>query len=203
MDVSGPAKRSVLDQPTLVLNRSWMPVHVTAVRRAIGMVFRGVALVVDSETLSIHNYPDWASRPVGGRVIRTCRAPVGAPEVVQLLNYDRVPIYQSPFTRQRLLRRDEFRCQYCGIQPPQSQLTIDHVVPRARGGRTSWENCVAACTRCNSHKGDRDFHHAGLRLQRQPRAPRWIPHLNLLPSEWNEAWSRFVPPGLRDRATGS
>lgn len=180
-----------------------MPVHVTAVRRAVTMLFRGIAQAIDPVSLVPHDFPGWLDcAPVGAvRLIRTPSRLIVAPEVVQLLTYDRLPVFEAPFTRASLLRRDEHRCQYCGVRPPNSQLTIDHVVPRARGGRTVWENCVAACVRCNSRKGDRTPARAGMRLQRAPRAPRWSPYLNVRRSDWPPSWDQFVA-GPR-RATGT
>ncbi len=191
---SDSARGSVLDAPTLVLNRSWIPIHVTIVRRAIGMLFRGTALVVDPLSLTVMDFATWLRDPTDStrRSIRTTSRWVAVPEVVQLCDYDRVPSFEAPFTRSSLLRRDDHRCQYCGVRPPQSQLTVDHVVPRSRGGRTNWENCVVACIRCNARKGDRPPSTAGLRLQRSPRAPRWAPHLQVRPAEWPGSWSQFL-----------
>lgn len=193
----------MLDAPSLVLNRSWMPVHVTAVRRAIAMVFRGIAHAIDPEGLTTHDFDTWLEREVPpGRGIRAPGRRIAVPEVVQLRSYDRVPAFDAPFTRASLLRRDEHRCQYCGVRPPNSQLTIDHVLPRAQGGRTSWENCVAACVRCNSRKGDRTPGRAGLRLLRAPTAPRWTPYLNVRPGDWPRSWAQFVPRARRGARTG-
>lgn len=178
-----------------------MPVHVTPVRRAIAMVFASVAHAIDTESFAPRDFRDWlAVEPDLERAIRTSTRWIAVPEVVQLRRYDRVPAFEAPFTRTSLLRRDDHRCQYCGSRPPSSQLTIDHVVPRAQGGRTSWDNCVAACVRCNSRKGDRSPAHAGLRLLRPPRAPRWTPYSNVRPHDWPDSWSRFMP---RATKTGS
>jgi 5-methylcytosine-specific restriction endonuclease McrA len=125
-------------------------------------------------------------------VIRTPSRWIEMPEIVQVRTYDRLPAADAAFTRANLLRRDEHRCQYCGQRPPHSQLTVDHVVPRARGGRTSWENCVAACARCNARKGDRTPGSAGMRLLRAPRAPRWSPFLDLRRGDWPDSWAQFV-----------
>lgn len=204
MDPGPSAGRGVLDAPTLVLNRSWLPVHVTVVRRAMAMLFRGTAQAIDPESLVPHDFAGWIGRPgpIGSaRLIRTPSRQIVAPEIVQLRSYDRLPVFEAPFTRAGLLRRDEHRCQYCGSRPPTSQLTIDHVVPRAHGGRTSWENCVAACVRCNSRKGDRSPAQAGLRMQRAPRAPRWSPYLHVRRSDWPASWMQFAVDAKRSTRT--
>lgn len=194
---------SALDRPTLVLNRSWVPVHVTAVRRAICMVCSGVAQIVDPNSLTLHDLAAWTSLIPGESAIgiRTSSRHFPVPEIVQLYRYDRVPTVEAPFTRQNLFRRDDHRCQYCAAKPPHSQLTIDHVIPRARGGRTSWENCVVACVRCNARKGDRSLPVHGMRLLRLPRAPRWSPCLNVRRDDWPGSWGQFL--GNRSTATGS
>jgi 5-methylcytosine-specific restriction endonuclease McrA len=194
MEPSDRPRRSVLDAPTLVLNRSWVPIHVTIVRRAVGMICRGIASVVDPGSLSLQDFDAWASlRGEPGRhSIRTATRWLPVPEIVQLAQYDRVPSFEAPFTRASLFRRDDHRCQYCGTRPPHSQLTIDHVLPRSRGGRTSWDNCVVACVRCNARKGDRLPGTAGLRLMRTPRAPRWTPHLHVRAADWPGSWNQFL-----------
>ncbi len=195
MDPNPPGRRTVLDDPALVLNRSWIPVHVTPVRRALIMVFRGAANVVDTASLQVHDFGGWLGQPSHSRA-RAIRCPGGrilAPEVVQLRGYDKVPVFEAPFSRASLFRRDDFQCQYCGCRPGASRLTIDHVIPRSRGGRTSWENCVVACAACNAHKGDRDLARIALRLRRRPAAPRWSPHLNLRTSQWLDSWTQFLP----------
>ena len=131
----------------------------------------------------------------------TTSGPLRAPEIVQSQQYDRVPVFRAPFSRQGLFRRDEYSCQYCGVQPGPSQLTIDHVVPRSRGGPTSWTNCVVACRRCNAAKGDREIHAAGLRLRTQPRIPNWTPGLQFRTQHCLESWQKFLPAA--GRRTGS
>lgn len=194
-----PEEPTALLDPTLVLNRSWCAVHVTTVRRALGMLCRGSVAVLDPESLTPLGAEAWLDRPVvdGARAVRTPSRLIPAPEIVLLGRYDRLPVSQAPFTRISLLRRDDHRCQYCGTRPPRAQLTIDHVVPKARGGRTSWENCVAACVRCNSRKGDRPPSHVGLRLLRTPRAPRWTPCFQMTPGTWPESWRPFLPDARR------
>ena len=101
------------------------------------------------------------------QVVRSPTTEIKIPSVVVLKDYVR-PQKRVAFTRFNLFLRDEFACQYCGAT---GDLTFDHVVPRARGGRTSWENVVAACSRCNLHKGSRSLRRAGMSLRRPPRQP--------------------------------
>jgi 5-methylcytosine-specific restriction endonuclease McrA len=210
MEPRAPTRKSVLDLPTLVLNRSWIPVHITSVRRAVCMVYQDAAMVVTTDTLQVLPFGEWISmpNPPTSRWIRTVSLSVPAPEVIRLSRYDRVPIHEAPFTRRNLYQRDDYTCQYCGRRGSADKLSIDHVVPRSRGGHTTWENCVLACVRCNARKADRTLKEAGLRLQQPPRRPRWSPYLNMAHVERLPSWRRFTPDDSwfdsdRTQATGS
>lgn len=200
MPASDTARRAdLLQHATLVLNRSWRPVHVTTVRRALCMVFRDAARIVEPESLATYSFAEWAEVPVGPGclAIRSPSLAVALPEVVLLQHYDRVPSHEAPFTRRNLFLRDDFTCQYCGLRGGTDRLSVDHVVPRSRGGPTSWENCVLACVGCNARKGDRTLKEAGLRLLRPPVRPRWSPYLNVRPSQRMASWQRFAPEQRR------
>lgn len=197
-------RADLLKRATLVLNRSWQPVQVTTVRRALCSVFRGSARIICPETLATFDFFDWIEQPAlpGAAKIRTPTAQVAVPEVIVLSRYNRVPRHEAPFTRQNLILRDDYTCQYCGKRASAKLLSIDHVRPRSRGGSTNWENCVLACVGCNARKADRTPREVGLRLRRTPERPRWSPFLNLRPSQHMESWSKFTP-GHRSRKNGS
>lgn len=187
----------------LVLNRSFMAVHVTNVRRAIALLFRELAEVVDVEeghygaysfdswrALSAmqasldHPHHDWI-RGVG-YVLR-------APRVVRLLACDRGPRQGLRFNRRNIFARDSNQCQYCGQHFPLSELSLDHVMPRSRGGLTSWENIVCACVACNVRKGGRTPQEAGMNLVRLPVKPKRSPLLSLkLGNPKYASWKSFV-----------
>jgi len=198
-------RANLLERATLVLNRSWRPVHVTTVRRALCMVFREAARIVEPQTLSTYTFEEWVEAPIADDtlVIRSPSVHLAVPEVVLLTDYDRVPCHEAPFTRRNLFLRDDFTCQYCGNRCNSDRLSVDHVQPRSRGGRTSWENCVLACVGCNAKKADRTLKEAGFRLLRPPVRPRWTPYLNLRPSQRMDSWSRFAPEQKRRSASSS
>lgn len=200
MRVSEPVRRaSLLERATLVLNRSWRPVHVTTVRRALIMVFRDAARIVEPASLATFSFAEWLEQPIpaADRAIRSPTVQVAAPEVVLLRHYDRVPCHEAPFTRRNLFLRDEFTCQYCGRKCTSDHLSVDHVLPRSRGGSTSWENCVLACVGCNARKADRTLKEVGFHLLRQPVRPRWTPYLNLRPNQRMDSWQQFAPERRR------
>jgi 5-methylcytosine-specific restriction endonuclease McrA len=197
-------RTDILQRATLVLNRSWRPVHVTTVRRALCMVFRDAARIVAPETFTTYSFTEWLEQPVpvASLAIRSPSVALAAPEVILLTHYDRVPCHEAPFTRRNLFLRDDYTCQYCGQRRSTDHLSVDHVLPRSRGGNTSWENCVLACVGCNARKADRTLREAGLRLLRQPVRPRWTPYLTLRPSQRMDSWSRFAPEHRNRAAHG-
>jgi 5-methylcytosine-specific restriction endonuclease McrA len=111
--------------------------------------------------------------------------------VIALQAYDRMPISAVTFSRRNIFKRDHYICQYCGTQPGTDELTIDHIVPRAQGGVSSWTNCVLACVACNKRKADRTPREAGMQLRRQPVRPTWKP---IYPNHQVrlESWTKFV-----------
>ena len=194
MSYSPATRAQTLDLPVLVLNRWWIPVHVTTVRRALCLVYQGAARVVATDTLQMHGFSEWLclENPPSSRWVIGTRHRVPAPEVIHLAAYDRVPSYDAPFTRRNLYQRDNYTCQYCAAQLPPDRLSIDHIRPRSKGGKTSWDNCVLACVRCNTRKADRSLTEARLRLIRQPRRPRWSPYLSVAQECHLPSWRRFL-----------
>ena len=147
------ARATLMHEPVLVLNATFEPINVTAVRRAMVLMLKGVAQA--EELNSTHVHSPSKSLPV--------------PSVIRLLAYRHIPQQTRALSRKNILLRDRNTCQFCGSTFPASELTLDHVVPRSRGGRSSWENLVASCYRCNNRKGDRTPEEAGIALVRRPR----------------------------------
>ncbi len=184
----------VLSQPTLVLNRSWIAIDTTSVLDALRLIAKGAALAVRTDTYEVHGFDSWADLAVEPEEphVRTVRLRIRVPEVITLTRYDGVPSHSVTFTRRNLFKRDRYTCQYCGAQPGTHELTIDHVVPRSRGGVSAWENCVLACVGCNRRKAVRTAEESGWRLRRQPEAPRWRPMLGLPIARVRQSWEKFV-----------
>ncbi len=185
---------TVLERRTLVLNRSWIPVHVATVRDALRLMFRDVARAVVPSTYEVLDFDSWATLRAESDEpsIRTVSLNLRVPEVIQLWLYDGRPEREAVFSRRNLFRRDNHTCQYCGTRPGSDALTIDHVLPRSRGGRSTWENCVLACIDCNKRKRDRLPAEARIRLRTTPKKPKWHPVLSIPIAERSESWERFV-----------
>ena len=186
---------------TLVLNRLWQAVNVVGVERAFSLLALEHAQVIYAEdgSFRLFDADAWfafsAETPPseGGRLIHTVNQSVRVPSVLLLRRYDRMLLREMKFNRQNLFERDGYRCQYCGNSFVAKELNMDHVVPRDRGGKTSWENVVTSCIRCNSRKGNRDPKEAGMYLLREPVRPRQRPFVSFLygrPIE--DSWRHFI-----------
>ena len=166
----------MLDSAVLVLNRNFQPIHVTNVRRAFALLYAGSAQAVDRQFRTF-DFNSWAelSAETDDEVVHTVSRAIRVPRVILLQIYDRIPRAKVRFSRHNIYTRDNNTCQYCGQQLPRSELNLDHVVPRSRGGRTTWDNVVCCCVDCNVRKGARSPDQAGLKLLKIPTRPRWTP----------------------------
>lgn len=184
----------MLNSSVLVLNRSYLPIQVTSVRRAFTLVYQGIARAMN-ERYQTFDFESWAQLAAArdGEVVGTARGPIPVPRVIVLTAFDRVPKRHVRFSRINIYARDNFTCQYCGVRHSRSELNLDHVVPRCMGGRSTWENVVCSCLDCNRRKGSRTPEKAGLALRRPPARPRWTPLMNLVLSNvrYNE-WRPFL-----------
>jgi 5-methylcytosine-specific restriction endonuclease McrA len=166
----------MLNASVLVLNRHYQPVHVTSAKRAFSLLYLGVARVLDREFRTF-DFDSWSqlSSEAGDDVVRTINRVIRVPRVIVLQLYDRIPKTKVRFSRHNIYMRDGNTCQYCGENLPRTELNLDHVVPRAQGGRTTWENVVCCCIDCNLAKGARTPEQAGMILRKAPTRPRWTP----------------------------
>ncbi len=178
----------------LVLNRHYHPVHVTTVRRAITMLYMGIARAVD-EQYRFYAFGDWADLKAAAdeEAISTVSRRIRIPRVLVLAAFAKLPKVRVRFSRMNIYVRDEDTCQYCGRRLKRSDLNLDHVMPRSQGGRTCWENVVCSCIACNVRKGGGTPEQAGLSLRREPIRPRWTPFLRGTPKETvRRAWLPFL-----------
>ena len=192
-----------LSASVLVLNRFYMAVHVVSVRRAFALLCRELAEVVHIEEGQYANYNFESWREISELKasfktphddwIRSVNFEIQVPRVIRLLFYDRLPKQTIRFNRRNIFARDANRCQYCGRRFPTSELSLDHVVPRSRGGETSWENIVCSCVKCNVKKGGRTPQEASMQLIRAPVRPKRSPLLSVkLGNPKYESWKTFL-----------
>ena len=198
-----------LNDGTLVLNRSWVAVQICSVRRAISLLFQGHAKVVD-DNYKVYDFNDWHEvsqqmvQVSDDEFIASPSIRIRIPRVIVLLLYDKLPKRAVAFSRKNILERDEYTCQYCGVKPPRARkdaldwleknsLSLDHVSPRVQGGKTTWENIVTCCFKCNSKKGSKTLEELGWKLKKAPKKPKWHPTLQL-PMRFiqHKEWVNFI-----------
>ncbi|MBL0927638.1 MAG: HNH endonuclease [Phycisphaerales bacterium] len=180
-----------------------MAVRVISAKRAFGMLARDLAEVIHIEDgqYTSYDFETWAEVSEIRRQmeaerfdwVRTVRLEIAVPKVIRLLGYDRLPEQHVKLNRRNLFARDRNQCQYCGRTFPTSELSIDHVMPRAQGGGDTWENLVCACVKCNARKGGRTPDQAGIALIRKPVRPKRNPMITLrLGQAKYESWKAFL-----------
>jgi 5-methylcytosine-specific restriction endonuclease McrA len=147
-----------MSKQVLVLNASYEPLSLVSVRRAVVLLLREKAELLE----------------VTQQMLRSTSHAMAVPLVIRLVHYVRLPHRKVPATRTAVMLRDAFTCQYCGESPGRHLLTVDHVVPRSRGGRHDWENLVTACTRCNQRKGSLTPDESSMQLIRKPFEPSYV-----------------------------
>ncbi len=187
----------------LVLNRLYMAVRVVNARRAFTLLCKNIAEVISVENGNYFSYDieSWTEisqlkaqfERDSHDFVRTVRYELAVPRIIRLLGYDRLPRQDVKLNRRNIYARDHGACQYCRRKFPTSELSLDHVVPRALGGKTIWENLVCACVYCNARKGGRTPHQAGMHLLKPPIKPRRNPVINVrLESDKYATWKHFL-----------
>jgi 5-methylcytosine-specific restriction endonuclease McrA len=172
-------------QQVLVLNASYEPLNVTTVRRAHVLVFKGKAEVIEELD----------------KALSSATTTFPWPHVIRLVQYVRVPrTVQRKISRRALFARDEWRCVYCGTSG--GRLTLDHVVPKSRGGESVWENVVTSCAPCNLRKGNRLPHEVSMELHRKPRPPAPVLFIRLAAPKIPDGWQPYLT-GLSGSASAT
>jgi 5-methylcytosine-specific restriction endonuclease McrA len=191
-------KDFLIQSTVLVLNRNWQAIHVKTPAEAFCMMASGSARALDiqgGEVILPVGWSDWLALPIReqDRAVGTPRGLVRCPTVIVAGNYASVSMRRLGFNRRNLWQRDGGICQYTGRKLAPHEGNIDHVIPRARGGKTSWDNCVLAHKEINSRKADRLPHEAGLRLLKPPSAPKTLPASAFIQNLHNVAdWKLFL-----------
>ena len=196
-----------LNSHVLVLNKHRMAVRVTDAKRAFSLLVRDLAEVIhcEDDAYTAHTFESWSELSMQREMfeknakgvpydwVRTVRFSVAVPKVIRLLGYDRLPEQDVKLNRRNIYARDKSICQYCGIHFPSSELSLDHVVPRSQNGKSTWENLVCCCVKCNAHKGGRTPEQASMKLIKKPVKPKRNPMINIrMGSEKYASWRAFL-----------
>ena len=200
---AGPS--AAMQAHVLALNRVYVAIQIMSARRALCLLWKGLAEVVNVEdgAYMTYDFQSWREiselkaaldeRGIEDDWIRAVNFEIQIPRTIRLLKYDRVPRNIVRFNRRNIFIRDENRCQYCGRKHPSYELSLDHITPRSRGGEATWENIVCACLKCNVRKGGRTPQEANMSLIRPPRKPAWNPLLSVkLGNRKYASWKSFL-----------
>ncbi len=172
----------MINLPVLVLNQNYEPLTVCRARRAVVLIYQGKAEMLEN----------------GRGTIRSASQVLSLPSVIRLIYLSRRPYHRRKMTRYEIFNRDRYACQYCGKQS--HQLTLDHVIPRNRGGKHTWENLVSACASCNRRKAGRTPAQANMKLLHQPFRPKFSSfHLINYSLPKQEEWDKYIPEWEREQ----
>lgn len=163
----------------LVLNKNWMALRVVSLDKAVKYLTKTTkngqpkARIIDTDDLQQYTWDDWSKmRPVEGEdAIVGVSLNYRVPSVIRLEHYDKIPNHKISFNRKTIYRRDCYTCQYCGGRPGTEELSIDHIIPKSQGGKSTWDNCVLACVKCNARKADKSLAQAKMKLLKEPTKP--------------------------------
>lgn len=187
----------VLSNPVLVLNANYVPISITTVWKAIKKLFKGRYVVLD-EDYQRYGFAEWidnwsdaadVARLSYAESIRCGEIVFKAPEVVVAVEYKGYPPNKRRVYRKGVYKRDGNTCQYCGKKFASDKLNLDHIVPKSKGGKTTWKNVVLSCIKCNQRKANRTPKEAGMKLLRKPKVPHWASLLSKkgkTPRSWEE-----------------
>ncbi len=189
-----------LSARTLVLNKGWQPVNTINVKDAIGKIYSGAAKALGKDFVA-YEFEDWvqtwsdvsiASKMDDEKFIACQRFKILAPEVIVLNDYNGSVRRDARFSRRNIFIRDKYKCQYCYKKFSAKLLNIDHVIPRSRGGETSWENVALSCLKCNTKKAARTPQEAGMKLLKIPVKPKLSALQCQLGPVVPNSWKSFV-----------
>ncbi len=176
---AGVFRQPAMQTPVLVLNASYEPINICGARRALVLVLKGVARTEEEQ----------------GAMLHAARMRIAMPSVIRLLEYRRIPHQTRALSRKNILLRDRNSCQYCSVTLTAGELTLDHVIPRSRGGQSTWENLVACCHDCNRRKGNQMLHElTEMKLLKEPRpfSLHTSRHIMRMIGSADAAWRKYL-----------
>lgn len=174
---------NLINRGVLVLNHNYEPLNICRLKRAIILIFNKKAEFLEYDSAKI----------------RTVNNTLEVPSVIRMLYYIKRPKPNIQLTRNNIFARDNYTCQYCGKMT--KDLTLDHIIPKRLGGKSTWENLVSACKNCNNKKGEKTLQQANMQLIKQPKVLTYYPGFNLNKNSkmpLNESWRRYLPYEKKD-----
>lgn len=183
----------------LVLNKNYLAIHVTSWKKAITLLYTGHAQALD-EKLNTYNFEEWAEvskmiKDYPNGYARSASMEIAIPEIIILTIYNRLPKVDVKFTRSNIYKAYGYKCCYCGNKFDTKDMNLDHVIPKSKGGGTTWNNIVLACIECNTKKADKTPEEVGFKMHYHPTKPNWRAayFVKFHPAfKARESWQKFV-----------
>jgi 5-methylcytosine-specific restriction endonuclease McrA len=182
----------------LVLNRNWQAIHVKSPAEALSMMYTDTATGLDilgEDQMIPYKWKDWIKLPHDNEseYVKTINGDIKIPKVIVLCKFNKVPMKRPKFSLSGIWIRDNGICQYTGKKLSKNEGNVDHIIPRSRGGKTDWSNCVLTHKEINAQKADRTPEEAGLKLIKQPSIPRHMPTTYYIKNKHNiKEWDMFL-----------
>lgn len=181
-----------MEKLVLVLNRNFVPIDIAHYRRAIILIFLNKAKIVESNTFSVYDWSEWINLDIPGYgIIKGVSQDYKIPEIIVLSKHDKIKKRKFNANKKNIFKRDNGECQYCSIKLTYEHSTLDHINPKSKNGKLSWENCVLSCRKCNHKKADLSLHESGLVLKKLPKSPN-SDLFYLYSSDMPECWKAFI-----------
>ena len=181
-----------MEKFTLVLNKNFIPIDIAHYKRAIILIFLNKAKIVESKTFTIYNWDEWTKLDLPDYgVIKGASRDYKVPEIIILSKYDKVKRRKFNANKKNIYKRDNAECQYCSAKLTYDQSTLDHIEPRCKNGKLSWENCVLSCRKCNHKKADLSLEEVGMKLKKPPKSPN-SDLFHLYQSDMPDCWKIFL-----------
>lgn len=178
----------------LLLNRNYTPILVISLQKAVILLFNKKAKILEVNSYSTYEWEEWIKLNINGyNKIKTPNKELNIPEIIVLNNYDKVLKKRVVPNKKNIYKRDNGKCQYCYKSLSLTESTIDHIHPKSRSGKYSWDNCVISCIRCNLKKGNYLLHECGMKLVNEPKIPNYEKiNFNFLDNTTPTSWRLFT-----------
>lgn len=179
----------------LVLNKSWFAINIISWEKALSELFQDSVKALDRD-LNTYTFSEWmtfSTKTKNYPRIKTVNREIAIPEILILNNYNKIPKIKYSFSKSRVFERDKFTCCFCNNIFSKTELTVDHLIPKSRGGNTTWTNIITACKKCNWEKGNKTIKEIGMKMHFIPKEPKWIsPIYNLKAKSKLPSWDSFL-----------
>lgn len=183
-----------LNKPILVLNKLWLAIRIKTLKEAIKILSRGRACVVNPNDYQMYKWEDWIKVKVleDEDYIKASHYKIKIPEVIVLISYKEVPNYNIKFSKKNIFKRDRYICQYTGKEVSLNNADVDHIIPKSKGGKTTWDNCVVCSKDVNRKKSDKLLNDTKYKLIKKPKKPTYISLLIDKKMKIPKSWEKFI-----------